>query len=86
MSSDLQPMYIYNSIRNRIKFSKYLFGSFFGFFWGVVNSADTFISRRHKNKNRKVRFKLWLGAVFDELLGQSLDRVALQKVKEKFKN
>ena len=40
MSSDRQPMYIYNSIRNRIRFSKYLYGEITGILWGVLVTMD----------------------------------------------
>ena len=47
MSSDRQPMYIYNSIRNRIRFSKYLYGEITGILWGVLVTMDQL--RRKKN-------------------------------------
>ena len=84
MSSDPQPMYIYNSVRNRIRFAKYLFGTFFGFFYGVLNTTNTFVAGNRKIKIR-VKFKLWLRGVLDELFGKSLDRAILQKIKSKFK-
>jgi GT2 family glycosyltransferase len=67
LSSDKQPMYIYNEIRNRMKFGNfiygpvgYLLGAFFGIFQGHV--------------------VVWFHAVFDELNGVPLNAEVLRKI------
>jgi GT2 family glycosyltransferase len=67
LSSDKQPMYIYNEIRNRMKFGEfiygpvgYLLGAFFGIFQGHI--------------------VVWFRAVFDELTGVPLNAETLRKI------
>ena len=74
MSSDVQPMYIYNAIRNRIKFGQYLFGDLFGFLYAAI------ITMREILKS-KIGLRLWLYAVVHEITGKPLDRSALQLIK-----
>lgn len=74
MSSDFQPMYVYNSIRNRIRFGQYLFGKYLGFCMGAINTMGE-IARS------KYGYRLWATGLSDELLDHPLDRAALQKIK-----
>ena len=74
MSSDIQPMYLYNAIRNRVRFSQYLFGIYFGFIYG------TLISTREITKSKR-GFGLWFRAIKDEIQGRSLDRTTLHSIK-----
>ncbi len=73
MSSDPQPMYIYNSVRNRVRFGQYLFGKHLGFLLGAVNTMGEIAKSKHG-------FRLWASGLGDELLGRPLDRAALQKI------
>ena len=77
MSSDTQPMYTYNGIRNRIRFGRYLWGKLTGFFlaafWCLVDV------RKKKNG-----LTIWLYAIKDEVCGVGLNREALQNIKNLF--
>ena len=77
ISSDSQPMYIYNGIRNRIKFGSFLWGKLPGFFLAAIWSL---ISVRHKSYG----LALWSRAVTDEVRGVVLNRATLQDVKNSF--
>jgi len=76
MSSDQQPMYIYNSVRNRIRFAQYLYGQFGGFIIGVGN---TLLSSRTPKK-----LQLWVIAVKHELSNKPLNRDMLLKIKNDY--
>jgi len=77
MSSDPSPKYYYNSIRNRIRFSQFLYRKVPGFIWGVFL---TFLQSSRRNKS-----KIWLYAVFDEITGTPLNHGALNAIETKFK-
>jgi GT2 family glycosyltransferase len=79
MSSDNQPMYIYNGIRNRMKFGSFLWGKLPGIFWGAVLSLRWVISTKNG-------FALWTRAVKDEIHGVALNRETLQEIKKSFEN
>lgn len=74
MSSDFQPMYIYNTVRSRMRFGEYLFGKPLGFLLGALNTMTAIANSKHG-------YKLWASALRDEMFGSPLDRAALQKVK-----
>lgn len=74
LSSDVQPMYFYNSVRNRIRFGKYIFGHKIGFIWGVLVTLMS-------NKVPGYQISLWAKGVSDEVMGIPLNRLALQKIK-----
>jgi GT2 family glycosyltransferase len=74
MSSDIQPMYLYNAVRNRVRFSQYLFGIYFGFLYGfLITMLEITKSRRN--------FRLWFKAIKDEIQGRPLNRSALYLIK-----
>lgn len=75
MSSDAQPMYIYNSVRNRVKFGQYLFGYLFGFLLSMINTMDEI-------KRSRYGFRLWVRALSDEIIGMPLDRATLLNIKK----
>jgi GT2 family glycosyltransferase len=77
MSSDPQPIYIYNGIRNRIKFASFIWGKLPGFFLGAIWSLKGVI---HTPQG----FALWSRAVRDEIHGVALNRETLQDVKKSF--
>ena len=81
MSSDVQPMYVYNAVRNRIRFGKFVHGKFLGAFSGLLNTTDIFAGKGQTPKERYHHLKLWSHAVFDEFSGKNLDREALQGVR-----
>jgi GT2 family glycosyltransferase len=75
MSSDLQPMYIYNSVRSRVRFGQYLFGRRLGFLMAAANTMSAFATSKHG-------YRLWASGLRDELIGNPLDRAALQRIKQ----
>jgi GT2 family glycosyltransferase len=75
MSSDVQPMYIYNAIRNRIKFGQYLFGDLLGFLYAATLTMREILKSRNG-------LRLWTYAVTHEIKGRQLDRSALQSIKK----
>ena len=77
MSSDNQPMYIYNGIRNRMKFGSFLWGNLPGFFLGAFWSL---MAVRHTTHG----FALWSRAARDEIRGVALNHETLQDVKKSF--
>ncbi|OIO51230.1 MAG: hypothetical protein AUJ11_02015 [Parcubacteria group bacterium CG1_02_44_65] len=77
MSADNQPMYLYNGIRNRIKFGQYLWGKLPGFF---LAAAWSLVEARHK----PCGFAIWSRAVSDEICGVDLNRQTLQNIKKSF--
>lgn len=78
MSSDPQPMYIYNEIRNRMKFGSFIWGKLPGFLLGAFCSSIRVIPKPYG-------FRLWVCAVRDEVRGVTLNRETLQNVKKSFR-
>lgn len=82
MSSQVKPEYFYNSIRNRLIFSKFLYGRIFGFSYGVF---ATMISLRGRGvKSLYAKIKLWGKAVSDEVHGVSINKERLQSIARDF--
>lgn len=77
MSSDRQPMYIYNTIRSRIRFSEYLWRRVPGFLWGCIVTLAQARQWQHG-------YALWAQAVIDEARGDSLSNAALQRIRERY--
>lgn len=77
MSSDSQPMYIYNGIRNRIRFGGFLWGKLPGF---ILVAMRSLIGVRYKSYD----LALWSRAVIDEMRGVALNLATLQDVKNSF--
>jgi hypothetical protein len=77
MSSDRQPMYLYNGVRNRLKFGMFLWGAAPGFLLAAIWTALSM--RRHTRG-----FALWWRAVRDEMRGAALDKQTLQEIKSFF--
>ena len=78
MSSDRKPMYIYNGIRNRLKFGTYLWGKPIGF------SLAAFMTLIGQRRSKILGFRIWFRAVLDEMRNLPLDRNALQNVEYNF--
>lgn len=76
MSSDRQPMYYYNTVRNRMRFGRYLFGGDRGAFLGALSG----LIRSYTPQ----RLRLWFVAVGDELSGKALDQAALFRIRDRF--
>lgn len=76
-SSNHENAYIYNGIRNRLKFGTYLWGKLIGF---NLAAFMTLI----RMCNMRLGFRIWLRAVLDEMRNLPLNRKALQNVKHDF--
>lgn len=76
MSSDRQPMYYYNTVRNRIRFGACLWGVFLGPLLGAISG----LARSHSF----VRLSLWSRAVLDELQKKPLNRGTLQGIARQY--
>jgi GT2 family glycosyltransferase len=76
-SSNHENAYIYNGIRNRLKFGTYLWGKLIGF---NLAAFMTLI----RMCNMRLGFRIWLRAVLDEMRNFPLNRKALQNVKHDF--
>lgn len=74
MSSDTQPMYLYNQFRSRVRFGGALWGKYAGFavaaFWCLRDSLGSLRG-----------LSIWGRALADELRGVPLDRANLQRIK-----
>jgi GT2 family glycosyltransferase len=77
MSSDRQPMYLYNGNRNRLRFGKVIRGRYLGFpiaaFWCLVGARKSLQG-----------LMLCFRAFWDELRGVPLDRATLQGIKKTY--
>ena len=78
MSSDRQPMYYYNTVRNRIRFGHYLYGKIVG---GLLGALSGLVRSYTPN-----RLSLWLKAVSDEVSGKPLDADSLRTVAESYRS
>jgi GT2 family glycosyltransferase len=83
MSSKQKSEYYYNSIRNRIRFAKYLYGSKIGFLFGSIIMLAS--ARARIFKKIRVKFLIWSEAVRDEYKGAPLDKKALQIIALRYK-
>ena len=85
MSNQISPKYYYNSIRNRLIFSKYLYGKKIGFVYAMIITTLSFLNARSL-KNFIQRIKLWTKAISDDFNKIPIDRKILQSVTEQFKD
>lgn len=79
MSSDNQPMYIYNGIRNRMKFGGFLFGKLPGYLLAAIYALIAVRNTTHG-------LALWSHAVIDEIRGVPLNRETLQNINLSYRN
>jgi hypothetical protein len=56
-----------------VRFGQYLYGKYFGFLLGALNTID-------ERRRSRYGLRLWASGLGDELLGNPLDRAALQKI------
>lgn len=79
MSSDRQPMYLYNSHRSRLRFGSFIRGRYTGFlvaaFWCLVGARRSLGG-----------VQLFFHALWDELTGVPLDRSTLHRIKKRYEN
>lgn len=84
MSSERSMHYFYNSVRNRLVFSKYLYGDFAGLAFGALMTLASLKSKNFFLISRK--FRLWFDAVYDEFLGCPFDRQRLKKIQSRYES
>lgn len=82
MSSQQKPEYFYNSVRNRLTFSKYLHGKAVGLIYGILVTLPSVRSRNFKNTYLKIR--LWGKAVSDDIRGREINREIFQSIACRF--
>lgn len=78
MSSQMRPKYFYNNVRNRLIFSKYLYGNFLGFVIGSI--VTTILVKGRTREGFLHRLRLWSLAIFDELFSKPLNRQRLSDI------
>jgi len=76
MSSEQKPEYYYNGLRNRLIFSKYLYGPHFGFLYGVLVTSGLAVSTiwRQNFQDFYRNMRILVKAIIDEGTGAPLDR------------
>lgn len=79
MSSQPRPEYFYNDIRNRLIFSRYLYGRGKGTMYGILILFITSLKARTL-KSVYLRIRLWVKAVSDDMHRVPIDRQVLQSV------
>lgn len=82
MSSQKKPEYFYNSIRNRLIFSKYLYGDTAGYFYGILMTMISLPSRRIKSMY--LNFMLWGKAIIDDVRGIPINRKKFESIAHDF--
>lgn len=82
MSSQQKPEYFYNSIRNRLIFSKYLYGGFVGFIYGAAMTMSSTKARSFKSVF--VKLVLWSCAVVDDIKGAPINRSRFEEIALEF--
>ena len=82
MSSQQKPEYFYNSVRNRLIFSKYLYVKALGLIYGILITLASVRSRNLKNTYLKIR--LWGKAVSDDISGRQINREIFQSIACRF--
>ena len=82
MSGQSKPHYFYNSVRNQIIFSKYLYGKYIGLIYGSVITLRLLASTQILLIPQ--RFRLWAEALFDELLSNQFDKKRLREIELRY--
>jgi GT2 family glycosyltransferase len=85
ISSQRSPKYYYNGIRNRLIFSKYLYGKKIGLIYAIIITLFSFLNARSP-KELLQRIRLWTKAIKDDLKDIPISRQILQSITEQFKD
>jgi GT2 family glycosyltransferase len=85
ISSQRLPKYYYNNIRNRLIFSKYLYGKRIGLLYAITITLLSFLNARSP-KELLQRIRLWTKAIKDDLKDIPISRQILQSITEQFKD
>lgn len=83
MSSQKKPEYFYNSVRNRLIFSKYLYGDMTGLPYGIFMTVISLRSR--KIKYIYSRLMLWGKAIIDQMKGVPITREKFESIAHNFR-
>lgn len=78
MSSQQNPEYFYNSIRNRLIFAKYIYGKTAGFVYGMIMTVHLV-----KGKSIKIvflRIRLWIKAIYDDATELAVSREVFESI------
>ena len=83
MSKDILPKYHYNNLRNKIIFSKYLYGKALGSLYGFVL---TFLSNFKANSFNEIirKLRLWKLAVSDDIKNIPIENKILMSIEFQF--
>jgi GT2 family glycosyltransferase len=84
LTSQNSPENYYNSIRNRLIFSKYLYGKNIGFVYAIIVTFLAFFKPRSFKENYQ-RIQLWRKAILDYLKNVPLNRRTIQTISKEFK-
>jgi hypothetical protein len=79
MSSQHSPKYYYNGIRNRLIFSKYLYGKNIGLTYGIVITSLSFFNACSL-KELLQRIRLWTKAISDDFKGVPISQQILKSI------
>ena len=82
MSSQVYPKYIYNGVRNRIRFGQYIHGRTIGSFLAVLMTFDVFIQRQNLSSSFQ-RLQIWIWSIYDEFNGAPLSHNQLENISKK---
>ena len=85
MSSQRLPKYYYNSIRNRLIFSKYLYGKRIGLLYAIIITISSPLNVRSQ-KELFQKIKLWTKAILDDLKDVPISRQILQSITKQFED
>jgi GT2 family glycosyltransferase len=83
LTSQASPENYYNSIRNRLIFSNYLYGKNIGFVYAIIVTFLAFFKPRSFKENHQ-RIQLWSKAILDYLKNVPLNRRTIQTVSKEF--
>ena len=83
MSSKILPQYYYNGIRNRLIFSKYLYGKNNGLIYAIIITTFSFLKARSL-KDLYQRIRLWTKAVVDDLRAVPISQEILKSITKQF--
>ena len=85
MSKVRSSKYFYNEIRNRITFSKYIYGTKIGLTYSIIITLLYSLKAPYL-KSIKQRFLLWIKAIHDELKRTKVTSKVLNLIEDEFKD
>ncbi len=79
MSSHVKPEAIYNGMRNRLIFARYLYGPYVGFLYGILATFASTV-RAGLVDDFKKKIRILADAVLDDIAGAPLNRETLNSI------